>query len=268
MNMRYGTRERPRPRVPTRSVGTRKNAERGNEDFADLLPTEAGALARQGDCRTMLSMFISIDGGDGAGKSTQVELLCDWFRRQGREVVACRDPGSTPLGEAVRDILLHRHDLHIDRRSEMFLYMAARAQMVEEVIRPALEQGKIVVSDRYLLANVAYQGYGGRLDAAALWEVGRVATGGLTPDVTIVLDVPSEVALERMARPLDRMERQGAAFHARVRDGFLVEAARAPDKMMVVDAGGTVEEVQARIREKIERCMKDNPKFQSLVRLP
>ena len=136
-------------------------------------------------------MFLSIDGGDGTGKSTQVELLAQWLRQQGRDVVTCRDPGSTPLGEAVRNILLDRHDLHIDRRSEMLLYMAARAQMVEEVIRPALEQGKTVLCDRYLLANVAYQGYGGGLDVPTLWEVGRVATGGLMPDLTIVLDVPA-----------------------------------------------------------------------------
>ena len=132
-------------------------------------------------------MFLSIDGGDGTGKSTQVELLGAWLREQGHEVVACRDPGSTPLGEAVRGILLDRHDLHIDRRSEMLLYMAARAQMVEEVIRPALAEGKTVLCDRYLLANVVYQGYGGGLDVATLWEVGRVATGGLMPDLTIVL---------------------------------------------------------------------------------
>ena len=193
-------------------------------------------------------MFLSIDGGDGTGKSTQAELLGQWLRQQGHDVVTCRDPGSTPLGEAVRGILLDRHDLHIDRRSEMLLYMAARAQLVEEVIRPALEQGKTVLCDRYLLANVVYQGYGGGLDVATLWEVGRVATGGLMPDLTIVLDVPAEVAAARMARPLDRMEKQGEAFHARVRQGFLAEAARNPDKIVVVDAARSVEEVQEEIR--------------------
>jgi dTMP kinase len=193
-------------------------------------------------------MFISIDGGDGTGKSTQVELLCRWLGQRGHEVVACRDPGSTALGEAVRGILLDRHDLAIDRRSEMLLYMAARAQMVEEVIRPALERGKTVLSDRFLLANVVYQGYGGGLDVDVLWEVGRIATGGLIPELTVVLDVPPEVAGRRMARPLDRMEQQGAAFHVRVREGFLTEAARAPEKIVVVDASGAVDEVQARIR--------------------
>ncbi len=193
-------------------------------------------------------MFISIDGGDGTGKSTQVELLCRWLGEQGHEVVACRDPGSTPLGEAIRGILLDRHDLHIHRRSEMLLYMAARAQMVEEVIRPTLNQGKTVVSDRFLLANVAYQGYGGGLDVATLWEVGRIATGDLLPDLTIVLDVSAEVAAARMSRPLDRMEQQGAEFHARVREGFLIEAGRSPDKTVVIDATGSVEQVQAEIR--------------------
>ena len=130
------------------------------------------------------------------------------------------------LGEAVRGLLLDRHDLHIDRRGEMFLYMAARSQMVEEVIRPALAAGKTVVSDRYLLANVVYQGHAGGLDVATLWQVGRVATGGLMPELTIVLDTAAEVAAARMARPLDRMEQQGAAFHARVRQGFLAEAAQ------------------------------------------
>lgn len=126
--------------------------------------------------------------------------------------------------------------------------MAARTQMVEEVIRPALEQGKTVLCDRYLLANVVYQGHGGGLDVPTLWEVGRVATGGLMPDLTIVLDVPPEVAAARIARPLDRMERQGEAFHARVRQGFLTEAARAPDRIAVVDAARTIDDVQADIR--------------------
>jgi dTMP kinase len=197
-------------------------------------------------------MFLSIDGGDGTGKSTQVELLCRWLTGQGREVVACRDPGSTALGEAIRSILLDRHDLKIDRRSEMLLYMAARAQMVEEVIRPALEAGKTVVADRFLLANVVYQGYGGGLDMETLWDVGWIATGGVMPELTVVLDVPPEVAQRRMARPLDRMEQQGAAFHARVRDGFLAEAARRPDEIVVVDASGAVDEIQASIRKMVE----------------
>jgi dTMP kinase len=198
-------------------------------------------------------MFFSIDGGDGVGKSTQGELFRQWLREQGHEVVACRDPGSTRLGEAIREILLNRHDLSIHRRSEMLLYMAARAQLVEEVIRPALQAGKTVVADRYLLANVVYQGYGGGLDVETLWEVGRVATDGLLPDLTIVLDMPAAAAAARIARSLDRMEQQGAEFHARVREGFLTEAARRPDEIVVVDAAQSIERVQAEIRAAASR---------------
>jgi dTMP kinase len=197
-------------------------------------------------------MFLSIDGGDGTGKSTQIALLCEWLRAGGHDVIACRDPGSTAVGEAVREILLHRHDLAIDRRSEMLLYMAARAQMVEEVIRPALAAGKTVVSDRFLLANVAYQGYGGGLDVETLWNVGRVATGGLLPDMTIVLDVSPETAAKRLSRQRDRMELQGDAFHARVRQGFLTEARRRPGQIVVVSAEGPIEAVQDEIRRHVK----------------
>ena len=194
-------------------------------------------------------MFLSIEGGDGTGKSTQVGLLCEWLRQLGHDVLACRDPGSTPLGEAVRGIVLHAQDLRIGRRSEMLLYMAARAQLTEEVIRPALDAGKIVVSDRYLLSNVVYQGYGGGLDVPALWQVGRMATGGLLPDLTIVLDLPVEKAASRLQRALDRMEQQGDAFHARVRQGFLDEAARQPDRVVVVSADRPIDEVRKAIRQ-------------------
>jgi dTMP kinase len=199
----------------------------------------------------MAAMFFSIDGGDGVGKSTQIALFCDWLREAGHDVLICRDPCSTPLGEAVRELLLSRHDLSIDRRSEMLLYMAARAQLVEEVIRPALNQGKTVVSDRYLLANVVYQGYGGGLDIDTLWQVGRVATGGLMPDVTIVLDMPATAAAARLKRELDRMEQQGDAFHARVREGFLTEAARSDGRVVVINAAASIDEVQAAIREAV-----------------
>ncbi len=192
-------------------------------------------------------MFFSIDGGDGTGKSTQIDRFCKWLESQGREVVTCRDPGSTALGEAVRELLLNRHDLSIHRRSEMLLYMAARAQLVEEVIRPAMDAGKTVVSDRYLLANVVYQGHAGGLDVDTLWQVGHIAADNLIPDLTIVLDLPSEAAAARLSGELDRMEKQGEAFHGRVRQGFLAEAAR-QSHIAVVDAGRSIEEVAAEIQ--------------------
>ena len=211
-------------------------------------------------------MFLSIDGVDGCGKSTQLRLLADWLAGQGRQVLLCRDPGSTPLGEQIRALLLDRHDLAIHRRSEMLLYMAARAQMVEELIRPALAAGKTVLCDRYLLANVVYQGYAGGLDTPPLWEVGRIAVDGLMPTLTIVLDLPAAVAAARLQRPLDRMEKQGDAFHARVRDGFLAEAARHPNSILVLDAARSIDEVQAALREAVERRFCLGPKFRGGAR--
>jgi dTMP kinase len=197
--------------------------------------------------------FLSLDGLDGAGKSTQVGLLAHWLSGLGRQVVACRDPGSTRLGDEVRRILLEGHELGTTRRAEMLLYMAARAQLVEEVIAPALAAGRDVISDRYLLANVVYQGYAGGLDVEELWRIGLAATGGRLPDLTLVLDLPLEVALARLNRPLDRMERRGEEFLRRVREGFLAEAARRPGEIVVVDAARPVEELHAEIRRIVQK---------------
>lgn len=194
-------------------------------------------------------MLYSFDGIDGVGKSTQLNLFCDWLRQRGEQVVACRDPGSTPLGEAVRNILLNRADLTVHRRSEMLLYMAARAQLVEEIIRPALDAGKTVVSDRFLLANVVYQGYAGGLDVDEIWRIGIVATDGIMPDVTFLLDMDPQAATERIRRAPDRMESQGEEFRQRLREGFLAEASRRPDRIRRINAAQSVEEVQAEIQK-------------------
>ncbi len=207
-----------------------------------------------------MGIFISIDGCDGTGKSTQIELLCEWLRGLGHELAVCRDPGSTALGEAVRELLLMRHDLRIDRRSEMLLYMAARAQLIEEVIRPALAAGKTVVCDRFLLANVVYQGRAGGLDPDLLWQVGRVSTDGLSPHLTIVLDMPAAAAAARLDRVLDRIEQQGEAFHARVRDGFLAEARQFQARFKnahieIIAADRSIEEIQTEIRRIVAECL-------------
>src|SRR5262245_8316454 len=152
-------------------------------------------------------MFFSFDGIDGVGKSTQLRLFCDWLTQQGRPPVLCRDPGSTMLGEQIRGILLASHDsVPMGQRSEMLLYMAARAQLVDEVIQPALAAGQVVVSDRFLLANVVYQGYAGGIDVKAVRSVGAVATGGIVPDCTFLLDMDPGEALKRVGRQLDRVE--------------------------------------------------------------
>jgi dTMP kinase len=204
-------------------------------------------------------LFISLDGLDGTGKSTQCRLLADWLRARGVAVTTCADPGGTPVGDVIRGLLL-------DRRREMslpceaLLFMASRAQLTAEVIRPALEAGRVVVADRFLLANVVGQGHAGGLDPEALYAIGRFATGGLEPDLTLVLDLPVESAHDRRQGPADRVESRGPAYHARVREGFLAEARRQPDRIRVLDAGPPVEAVHQRICQEVSRVMAADPR--------
>lgn len=196
----------------------------------------------------MNGLFFSFDGIDGAGKSTQMELFCAWLRSNGRDVVECRDPGGTPLGEELREIILHRKEMELCSASEMLLYMASRAQLVDEIIRPALQAGKTIVSDRFLVSNVAYQGHAGGMDVDDVWAVGAIATSGVRPDLTIVLDMPVERAASRLNRDLDRIESRGADFLNRVRDGFLIEAKRSPERIALIDAERSIEVIQQDIQ--------------------
>ena len=198
------------------------------------------------------SRFIVLEGIDGAGKSSQVEPLIAWLRGSGRAVTTCRDPGATAAGDAIRAILLDRHDLQLAPTSEMLLYMAARAQLVAEVIQPSLARGEWVVSDRYLLANIVYQGHAGGLDPDTIRQVGAVATGGLEPDLVLLFDVDLETAARRLARPLDKLENRGDEYRGRLRAGYLAEAARRPDRIAVVDATGDLATVQANLRAVLE----------------
>lgn len=195
-----------------------------------------------------MSVFFSFDGIDGGGKSTQLKLFCQWLTDQGREPVVCRDPGSTAAGEQIRKLLLAADDsTPIGPRSEMLLYMAARAQLVDEIIRPALSAGRVVVSDRYLLANVVYQGYGGGLPVEKVRQVGTIAIDGIAPNCTFLLDIEPSAALARMGRALDRVENRGTAYRERLRAGFLAEAA-VDDKIHVIQADRVVAEIQNDIR--------------------
>jgi dTMP kinase len=165
--------------------------------------------------------FLVFDGPDGGGKSTQITRLATWLRAQGHQVVLCRDPGGTPLGERLRGLLLDRDTVPISLRSEMLLYMASRAQLVDQIIAPALKAGKLVVSDRFTWANIVYQGIAGGLGIAEVARVGRIATGGLHADLTLILDLPLETAQARTGGARDRMEERGLDFHRKVREGFL-----------------------------------------------
>lgn len=208
-------------------------------------------------------MFIAVDGGDGAGKSAQIAYLTHWFQNRGRKVAFFRDPGDTPLGDALREILLARKDLAICSEAETALFMAARAQLVRDKIRPALATGKIVLVDRFLLSTAVYQGYAVDGDAEAIWRLGTHLTGGLLPDFTFVLDCPVDVAFGRMNRSKDRIESKGADFHRRVRDGFLRAVAdwerlALRGKAFIVDATQTPEKVSAKI---IERLLLEAPEL-------
>jgi dTMP kinase len=195
--------------------------------------------------------FISLEGIDGAGKSAQIGRLADWLRETGHEVTTCRDPGTTAVGDAVRAILLDRHDLHLAAKAEMFLYMAARAQLVAEVIEPALARGAWVVSDRYLLSNIVYQGYAGGLDPEVIRDVGRVATAGRMPDLVLLLDVDLETSARRLARPLDKLESRGGEYRARLRAGYRAEAAARPESVVTIDATAGIDDVAAAIRRAV-----------------
>jgi dTMP kinase len=209
-------------------------------------------LKRRSDTR---GPFLSLDGLDGAGKSTQCRLLAQWLRQQGLTVIECADPGGTELGQILRGLLLD-HRWQISLPSEALLFMASRAQLTQEIIQPALQAGQTVLADRFLLANIVYQGYGGGLDTAKLYDLGLFATVGLEPDLTLVLDLPLDRARIRRRGDTDRMEGRDDLFHERVRAGFLAEAAKRPDRIVVIDAARGVDIVQENIRAEVSRHLK------------
>jgi dTMP kinase len=203
-----------------------------------LSPGERGP-GGEGGC------FITFEGPDGSGKTTQARLLAERLRAEGREVVLTREPGGGgPVAAEVRLLLLHGADMV--RQTELLLFFAARAEHVATLIRPALARGAAVICDRYTDSTIAYQGAGLGVDEECIRTLHRFATDDLWPDVTILMDLPPETGLERQDNP-NRMEERGLAFARRVRDGFLALAAKEPDRIAVIDARGTIDEVHARI---------------------
>lgn len=198
----------------------------------------------------MGGVFISFEGIDGCGKSTQLRLLASELRLRGHEVVATREPGGTPLGDRLRRALLDV-DEQIDPLAELLVFAADRAQHVRALVRPALDTNHVVLTDRYADATVAYQGGGRGFPDELVSEVVRLATGGLKPDLTLFFDLPVEEgrrrALARAAHERDRLDAEDAAFHTRVRDAYLRIAAAEPERVRVVDASGSVEETHSRV---------------------
>ncbi|MER5521195.1 dTMP kinase [Streptomyces sp. NPDC002763] len=204
---------------------------------------------------TTNGFFIALEGGDGAGKSTQAEALAEWIRAKGHEVVLTREPGATPVGKRLRSILLDVSSAGLSHRAEALLYAADRAEHVDTVVRPALERGAVVISDRYIDSSVAYQGAGRDLSPTEVARINRWATAGLVPHLTVLLDVEPETARERFTEAPDRLESEPAEFHARVRAGFLTLAASDPGRYLVVDAGQEPESVTTVIRARLDTVL-------------
>ncbi|MFI1967196.1 dTMP kinase [Streptomyces pathocidini] len=199
--------------------------------------------------------FIALEGGDGAGKSTQVEALAEWIRGKGHEVVVTREPGATAIGKRLRSILLDVSSAGISHRAEALLYAADRAEHVDSVVRPALERGAVVITDRYIDSSVAYQGAGRDLSPTEIARISRWATDGLVPHLTVLLDIAPETARERFTEAPDRLESEPPEFHARVRAGFLALAAADPARYLVVDAGQEPEAVTTVVRHRLDQVL-------------
>jgi dTMP kinase len=215
-------------------------------------------------------LFLALEGPDGGGKTTQAARLAAWLRGEGFDVVSCRDPGSTEVGDRLRQIVLHRDSVHLAIRSEMLIYMASRAQLVDEVIQHSLAAGRVVISDRFLLSNLVYQGFAGGLPVEDLWRIGQVATAGVLPDLTLVLDVSVQASRARVGPARDRIEDRPAEYQERVRDGF-VDAARRqngpgglcpyyPAPVALIDAQGDPDAVFHQIKSEVERVLALGPR--------
>lgn len=199
-------------------------------------------------------VWITLEGGDGSGKTTQSDLLEAWLSSEGRTVVRTREPGGSEVGNLIRDIVLH-HRGDIAPRAEALLYAADRAHHVATVVRPALARGEVVLQDRYLDSSVAYQGAGRVLDAGEIRDLSLWAAEGALPDLTVLLDLAPEAArvrLDSADKPFDRLEAEKTEFHARVRDAYLALAAAEPERFLVLDADTSPEVIAGQIRARVQ----------------
>jgi dTMP kinase len=204
-------------------------------------------------------LFITFEGPDGSGKTTQIRLLAEWLREQGYQVVLTREPGGTEISDQIRQIVHDLHNAAMNARTEILLYSASRAQHVAQLIRPALATGKVVISDRYADSTMAYQGYGRQLDLTALRMITVFATGGLVPDLTLYFDIAPEEGLRRRQVGGDewnRLDAEATDFHQRARAGYLELIKQEPERWVVIDANRSREEVQAQVRAAVQARVK------------
>jgi len=198
-------------------------------------------------------VFITFEGTEGCGKSTHARLLVEHLKKEGYDCLLTREPGGTGAGEKIRDILLHSDSIDISDMTELFLFEAARAQIVKEIILPALSKKRIVICDRYSDATLSYQGYGGRIDQGVIKKLSDISTGALAPDLTLLLDIDVKTGLERAkVKGCDRMEKKDLAYHRRVRGGYLAIAKREPERVKVVRVAGSIEDTQKFIRNEAD----------------
>jgi dTMP kinase len=205
-----------------------------------------------------MSLFISLEGPDGGGKSTQARLLVDYLKGRGLNVLLTREPGGTPIGDQIRRTLMDLGNTGMDPRTEILLFSASRSQIVHQVIRPHLEANGVVVCDRFYDSTLAYQGYGHGLDLGALRAITEFATGGLRPDLTLLLDLPAKAGLERRrgGGQWNRLDAYDLPFHQRVRQGYFELAKAEPERWVKIDALQPVEEVQAAARRAVDARLK------------
>lgn len=199
-------------------------------------------------------LFITLEGADGCGKTTQLNLLKEYLTSKGYEIVVTREPGGKGLGEKLREILLN-YDGEVSDRCEAFLYLADRAQNIDTIIKPAINSGKIVLCDRHTDSSVAYQGYGREQNIDNINMLNELAVNGVHPDLTIVFDIDTETSMARVGAEKDRLESAGIEFHKRVRNGYLEIAKKNPQRIKVVDASQTIEDVQRDVIKIVEGVM-------------
>ena len=200
--------------------------------------------------------FITFEGVEGCGKSTHSRLLCDLLKKRAYDSLLTREPGGTKAGEEIRRILLHSDGVNISDLTELFLFEAARAQIVTELIKPGLAAGKIVICDRFSDATICYQGYAGGVDLKLIKTLNKIATGGLKPDLTILLDVDTAIGLRRAkSKGIDRMERKKFAYHKKVRAGYSKLAKIYPNRIKVIKVDGSIEDTQMIVKKEVERVI-------------
>ena len=201
-------------------------------------------------------LFITFEGADGCGKTTQLNLVKEMLTEKGYEVVTTREPGSLELGKKIREILLH-YDGVVADRCEIFLFLADRAQHVETFIKPAIEQGKIVLCDRHVDSTIAYQGYARGQNIQLLKDLNKIAVNNVSPDLTLLFDVATEIAQERVGSEKDRMESTGIEFHRKVRQGYLELQKENPDRIKLINANNSIENVYEEVKRNIIDILKE-----------